>query len=156
VLAQLDQSTDSWLPIQFASRVLTDTETRWGQTELEALCIRFACSKFSFYISGAANIKIFTDCLPLVTMFNKMLKTTPPRILRMILAIQELDYVVIFRKGKVNIADFLSRNPPAPTEVETAEEDAELQMRDDLERAVVKSVREQHNNVTMIQSDKQP
>ena len=67
----------------------------------------------------------------------------------MILAIQELDYVVIFRKGKVNIADFLSRNPPAPTEEETAEEDAELQLSDDLERAVVKSVREQHNNVTM-------
>ena len=67
----------------------------------------------------------------------------------MILAIQELDYVVIFCKCKVNIADFLSRNPPAPTEEETAEEDAELQLSDDLERAVVKSVREQHNNVTM-------
>ena len=82
-------------------------------------------------------------------MFNKMLKTTPPRILRMILAIQELDYVVIYRKFKVNIADFLSWNPPPTTEEEAADQDAKLQLSDDLERAVVKSVREQHNNVTM-------
>ena len=57
--------------------------------------------------------------------------------------------MVIFRKGKVNIAHFLSPNPSPPTEEETAEEDTELQLSDDLERAVVKSVREQHNNVTM-------
>ena len=148
VLAQRHEETEHWLPIQFASRVLTSCETRYCQTELEALSIRFSCSRFSFYITGAANIQIYTDCLPLVTMFNKVLKTTPPRILRMVLAIQELDYVVVYRKGKLNIADFLSRNAPEPDPT-SEDQMAELSLSDDLEMAVVRKVQSQHSEVTM-------
>ena len=114
ILAQFDTESESWLPIQFASRVLTDCETRYGQTELEALSIRFSCTRFTYYIEGAKNVHIYTDCQALVAMYNKIVKTTPPRILRMILAIQSIDYVVIYLAGKVHIADFLSRNPPKP------------------------------------------
>ena len=98
ILAQLDpeSETESWLPIQFASRVLTDCETRYGQSELEALAIRFSLTRFSYYILGAKNVLVFTDCACLVPMFNKIVKTTPPRILRMILAVQDIDYTVIF------------------------------------------------------------
>ena len=113
-MAQFDPESESWLPIQFASRVLTNCETRYGQTELEALSIRFSCTRFTYYIEGAKDVHIYTDCQALVSMFNKVVKTTPPRILRMILAIQSIDYVVIYLAGKIHIADFLSRNPPPP------------------------------------------
>ena len=81
-------------------------------------------------------------------MFNKIVKTTPPRILRMILAIQAIDYTVVYVKGKVNIADFLSRNPPIP-DPNSIEETLDLTLSDDLEKAVVKRVQEKHNPVTM-------
>ena len=148
ILAQFDLESESWLPIQFASRVLTDCETRYGQTELEALSIRFSCTRFTYYIEGAKNVHIYTDCQALVPMFNKVVKTTPPRILRMILAIQSIDYVVIYLAGKINIADFLSRNPPKP-DPNSIEEKLDLKLSDDLERAVVKRVRQQHNPITM-------
>ena len=150
ILAQLDENSEeeSWLPIQFASRVLTDTETRYGQSELEALAIRFSLTRFSYYVQGARNIIVFTDCSCLVAMFNRVVKTTPPRILRMILAVQEIDFTVVYRKGKANISDFLSRNPPPP-DLNSAEELLDLTLSDDLERAVVRRVQEHHAPITM-------
>ena len=136
------------MPIQFASRVLTDTETRYGQSELEALAIRFSLTRFSYYVQGARNIIVFTDCSCLVAMFNRVVKTTPPRILRMILAVQEIDFTVVYRKGKANISDFLSRNPPPP-DPNSAEELLDLTLSDDLENAVVKKVRQHHESITM-------
>ena len=88
VLAQRD-SDSNWIPIQFVSRVLSDVETRYSQTELESLSILYGCKRLDFYLRGARGIEIYTDHLPLVTMYNKHLKTTPqphlhPTITRML------------------------------------------------------------------------
>ena len=139
---------DEYLPIQFASRVLSDVETRYSQIELESLSIRFGCERFRYFLTGCENIKIVTDCQALVNMYNKNLTTTPRRILHMIIAIQDLDYTVIFRRGKFNNADFLSRNPP-PISANSADQKVDLGMTDDLELAVVKAVRHSHNPVCM-------
>ena len=148
VLAQKDPKTEEWLPITFASRVLTDVECRYSQVELEALSIVFGVKRFQFYVIGCNQVFIYTDCQPLVTMFNKILATTPPRIMRMIISIQEIDYLVIFRPGKTNCADFLSRNPPPPGE-DSPDQNLDLNLTDDLERAVVKAVRQSKNPVCM-------
>ena len=95
VLCQLDPESGQWKPIQFISRVLSDCETRFSQTELESLSILYSCRRLDFFLRGAIGIQIFTDHQPLVVMYNKQLSTTPPRILRHILGIQELDYKVI-------------------------------------------------------------
>ena len=92
--------------------------------------------------------KIFTDHQPLVVMYNKQLSTTPPRILRHILGIQELDYKVIFRKGCINIADFLSRNSEQQS-VDSEEQNVDLTLSDHLERIVIKKEQAKYNRITM-------
>ncbi|KAL7832506.1 hypothetical protein SRHO_G00295240 [Serrasalmus rhombeus] len=51
-------------PVAFASRVLTDTETRYAQIEKELLAVVFACTKFRDYIYGKPTI-VETDHQPL-------------------------------------------------------------------------------------------
>ena len=75
-------------------------------------------------------------------MFNIIVKTTPARILRMILVVQNLDFRVVYREGKA------SRNVPPP-DPNSEEEKLDLELSDDLEVAVVKKVRQQHNPITM-------
>ena len=147
VLAQKD-SDSNWIPIQFVSRVLSNVETRYSQTELESLSILYGCKRLDFYLWGARGIEIYTDHLPLVTMYNKHLKTTPTRILRHVLGIQELDYHVYYKRGKVNISDFLSRNPPDP-DPDSEDQTLDLKLSDDLEKIVIKKVYTRYNPITM-------
>ena len=50
VLLQLNDQ--SWKPVAYASRLLTDMERRYAQIEKEALAKTWACEKFSTYILG--------------------------------------------------------------------------------------------------------
>ena len=95
---------------QVANRTLTDTETWYSQTKLEALAIKWACSNsFYQYLVGAPRFEILTDCKPLVHLFNNPKSRAPIRIERQILAIQGLEYTVVYNRGKDNIADYGSR-----------------------------------------------
>jgi hypothetical protein len=51
--------------IAYASRALSDTESRYSQTEREALAIVWACEHFDIYIRGANNVTIIADHKPL-------------------------------------------------------------------------------------------
>ena len=51
-------------PIAFASRALTDTETRYAQIEKEMLAIVFAAEKFDQYTFGH-SITVQSDHTPL-------------------------------------------------------------------------------------------
>ena len=48
VLLQLDGQT--WKPVAYTSRTLSDTERRYVQIENEGLATTWACEKFSTYI----------------------------------------------------------------------------------------------------------
>ena len=50
VLLQLNDQ--SWKPVAYASRSLTDKERRHAQIEKEVLATTWACEKFSTYILG--------------------------------------------------------------------------------------------------------
>ena len=52
-------------PVSFASRALTQTETRYAQIEKELLAIVFACEKFDEYIFGRDVVHVETDHKPL-------------------------------------------------------------------------------------------
>ncbi|KAL7865172.1 hypothetical protein SRHO_G00104190 [Serrasalmus rhombeus] len=98
-------------PVAFASRVLTDTETRYAQIEKELLAVVFACTKFRDYIYGKPTI-VETDHQPLVTILKKPIHAAPARLQRMLLRLQSYDITLVYKKGKLMyVADTLSRAP---------------------------------------------
>lgn len=54
-------------PVAYASRALTDTETRYAQIEKELLTIVFACKRFEPYVYGCDLIQVESDHKPLET-----------------------------------------------------------------------------------------
>jgi len=108
----LQKSDGHWKPVIYASRSLTDTESRYAQIEKEALATTWACERFSDYILGK-HIEIETDHKPLVPLLNnKNLDTLPPRVLRFRLRLMRFDYTVHHVAGKLlYTADALSRAP---------------------------------------------
>ena len=82
--AVLQKFETEWRPVVFASRSMSETETRYAQIEKEALAITWACDKFSIYILGR-QFTVETDHKPLVQLLSsKQLDSLPPRILRFI------------------------------------------------------------------------
>ena len=47
----LQYHSDTWKPVAFASRLLTDTECRYAQIKKEALALTWTCEKFSEYVN---------------------------------------------------------------------------------------------------------
>ena len=76
----LQQQNGDWKPVAYASKSLTETETRYAQIENEALATTWACERFSNYILGK-SICIETNHKPLVSLHNtKHLDSLPPRV----------------------------------------------------------------------------
>ena len=50
ILAQ-QQENGEYKPITYGSQALTDTETRYSQTEKEALAVTWSCQHFHYYIT---------------------------------------------------------------------------------------------------------
>ena len=130
--AVLLQKFDSWKPVAFASRSMSETERRYAQIEKEALATTWACEKFADFIVGK-HIEIETDHKPLVPLLGvKHLDCLPPRILRFRLRLDRFSYDIKHVPGKeLYTADTLSRAPlpTIPTEgTRTQEELAELCM----------------------------
>lgn len=100
-------------PVVFASRTLTDTETRYAQIERELLAVVFGCTKFKDYVYGK-SVVMETDHQPLVTILKKPIHTAPARLQRMLLRLQSYDISLVYKKGKhMYVADTLSRAPCA-------------------------------------------
>ena len=94
-------------PIAFASKSLTDTETRYANIECELLAIVFACQRFNIYVLR----KPFTvepDHKPLE--MKKGLASVPPRLQRMLILLQQYNVTIRYRPGKdMLLTDALSR-----------------------------------------------
>ena len=111
-------------PVAYASRTLTDTETRYAQIEKELLAVVFACSKFNDYIYGKP-VTIETDHQPLVTIIKKPIHAAPARLQRMMLRLQKYNITLIYKSGKqMHLADTLSRAPRASTVQHADEKDS--------------------------------
>ena len=110
--AVLLQKHNEWKPIAYASRSMTEAETRYAQIEKEALATTWACERFSNYILEK-QVLLETDHKPLVPLFStKHLDDLPPRILRFRLCLMQFDNTISHVPGKLlYTADTLCRSP---------------------------------------------
>lgn len=102
--------------ICYASKSLSITERKYSQMEKEALGLVWAVERFHLYLHGKEFV-IITDHKTLETIFSPTSKPCA-RIERWVLRLQAYKYKVIYKPGKSNIADPLSRLLPVTRIVE--------------------------------------
>ena len=96
-------------PVAYASKSLTQTEINYAQIEKELFAVLFGCKRFHQFVY-ARRIKVQTDHKPLVAIMKKSLQSAPPRLMRMLLALQKYDIELTHLPGKaIPLADTLSR-----------------------------------------------
>lgn len=94
-------------PIAYASRTLNSAEQNFSVIEKEALSVLFGTKTFRCYLFGR-KFKVITDHKPLEWLMN--LKEPNSRLVRWRLKLEEFDYEIQYKKGKLNTnADALSR-----------------------------------------------
>jgi hypothetical protein len=98
------------LPIAYASRALTDPETRYAQIEKEAVAVAWSLEHFRQYTYGRKTI-VHTDHKPLEPISKKPLCKAPRRLQGIFMRILEFDIDLLWRPGKeMHVADMLSRS----------------------------------------------
>ena len=127
--AVLQKFKAEWRPVVFASRSMSETETKYAQIEKEALAITWACDKFSVYILGK-QITVETDHKPLVPLLSsKPLYCLPPRILRFRLRLMRYNFAINHVPGKLMYtADthYRAHTSAQGKDCEVLQDDAEL------------------------------
>ncbi|XP_062541036.1 uncharacterized protein K02A2.6-like [Armigeres subalbatus] len=93
--------------IAYACKSLSDTEKHYAQIEKEALALVWAVERFHFYLYGR-SFELITDHKPLEAIFGSRSKPCA-RIERWVVRLQSYKARVIYRPGKSNIADPISR-----------------------------------------------
>ena len=108
---------------------MTAAETRYSQTEKDALAVKWAKSRFEMYLLhvGASKFKIITSHKLLIPMFNKACTKLLPRIEKWIMEMQDVDYQLVYQPG--------SRHPLPENE------------RDDTEKTISLTVSNEHGVV---------
>ena len=104
------------MPIAFASKSHTDTETRYANIERELLAIVFACQRFNMYVLGR-QFTVESDHKPLEMIHQKSLASAPSRLQRLLLQLQRYDLTIKYEPRKdMLLADALSRCPSRGSE----------------------------------------
>ena len=116
----------SGFPVAYASRSLTEAESRYAQIEKELLAVQFSLERFNQYTYGK-KVAIESDHKPLEAIVRKPLAAAPPRLQRILLRMQKYDYALEYKPGKeLVLPDMLSRAPVSPTVDDNMEEEIAL------------------------------
>ena len=111
------------IPISFNSKTLSDCQTRYSQLELESLAIKWSLHRYSYYLIGSKKFTVFTDCQPLVSLWNRASDSVPPRIMNHILSCQHLNFELRHKPGKFQISDFATRHRATESDGKTNSDD---------------------------------
>ena len=109
ILSQQDDHGEVHV-VAYASKALSDVETRYSQTEREALAVIWACEHYHLYLYGQP-VTVLTDHLPLLGMINKPGAKLSARVERWVLRLQPYDVTLKYQKGADNPADYMSHHP---------------------------------------------
>ena len=112
-------------PICYASRALTEVETRYAQIEKELLAIVFALERFHQY-TFARHVTVSSDHKPLESIIKKSLFKAPRRLQGMLMRMQKYQVTIVYKPGReMHIADTLSRAFPLKCEEKNPQEEFE-------------------------------
>jgi hypothetical protein len=96
-------------PVAYESRKLTPAEQRWHTTEQELLAVVHAFKVWRCYLEGAVGVTVVTDHCP-----NTFFSTQPMlsrRQARWSEYLHQFNFGWLYRPGRINAADPLSRHP---------------------------------------------
>ena len=105
ILSQKAQEGDDCKIVAFVSPFLSDVETRYSQTEKEALGIVWAIERLHLYLYGK-RFTLYTDCKPVQLIFDNPKSKPPARIERWNWRLQGYNFQVVHTKGSQNPSDF--------------------------------------------------
>jgi hypothetical protein len=109
-LYQEDQAGE-WLPVDHASRALSQTEQRWdSQIDWESLAKTWGMLMFRHFLIGT-HFTSWGDHLPLLPFYNDLNKAAPVRITKHRNQICDLSFTDKYLKGQLVPADYNSRHP---------------------------------------------
>ena len=98
-------------PIAFASKSLSEAETRYANIERDMLAALFGCECIHTYVFGK-SVTIESDHRPLEMIHLKNVSAAPQRLQRMLLRSQPYAINIRYRPCKeMAMADALSRQP---------------------------------------------
>ena len=121
ILAQRDQQGLPYKINSYASRALSSVEKRYSQTDIEGLPLVWGIEHFRMFLLGS-EFDVITDHRALEAIFNNPRSNPPARIQRWMMRLQLYNFRVIYQKGLLNEADYLSRHPTSTTETTPNEE----------------------------------
>ena len=105
----LQEHDKVWRTVCYANKTLSSVERRYSQTEKEALALVWSVERFHVYLLGR-EFELVTDHKPLEIIYLPKSKPTAC-IERWVLWLQLYHFHVIYKPGKKNITDTLSRLP---------------------------------------------
>ena len=109
VLSQIKDSVE--YVVCFASKSLSEVQRRYSITDRECLAIQWAVNLWKHYLLGK-TFTVVTDHQALKWLFSTARRDPHRRHARMILDLQQFDFTIVHRDGKLNgNADALSRLP---------------------------------------------
>ena len=99
-----------WQPVSYYSSSLSAQERNYSATELECKALHDSILHYSVYLKYIPHFEVFSDHNALRYMVNSDNSTTNGRLMRYLLALQEYNFAIYYRKGTENCdADAVSR-----------------------------------------------
>ena len=118
---------ETFRPVAFASRFLTDCEKKYAINELELLGALWGLEYFRYFVYGK-RVNLLTDHQALQPLLkkNRAHKQYSARLTRWLDRLSHFDVNVQYTAGKnIPLTDYLSRHPIIPTEVAELENKAD-------------------------------